>query len=775
MKRWKMSVLVMLMMVLSLMGIGMKVEAADVAASGSCGADGADVKWSYEKGKLSLTGKGNMAEFQGEVPWEDKKEFITSVDISEGIYDISASAFYKCTNLTSVSIPASVYSIGYRAFGECEKLTSVELKEGNLDTIREDAFRDCGLTQIQIPSGVTDLGDGFVADCKNLTGIFVSSGNSSFVEENGILYNKGKTVLVAYPGGKTEDSFVVPSTVNTVRGDAFSGCKLKNLTFPDSVKKLEGGMCEGCLELETVVMGNSVDSIGMYAFSGCSKLKNVTFSKNLKEIMSGAFLNCTALSEISLPDQLEYIRKESFYGTGISSVVIPDSVKQIEKNAFPAATEIKTSDSQQKNEDGSYIKSNGAVIGAALDYKRSFEMLDVVNAERKKNGFDELVMDQDLLTAAMQRAAEISIVYGSERPNGLSCLSVSDKMTAENIAYGNSSAGSVMLEWKRSTSPREAMLSKDAKIAGVGCVKIGGIYYWTACFGKDKTDKTAQSASYKNVSKNMTVNIVENSDNFTLKVNSQDSTIAAGQTTKVNFSLYNINTKRSVAVKNATLKSSNTKKTSITSAGTLQGKAAGTITVTGYLNTNKNIKATKKIKIEKKDQKVTKVKVSGDSKYIAYGKKITLKAKVTPSYAANTAVTWKSSNKRYASVSKKGVVTTKKAGRGKTVLITATAKDGSGKKGTYRIKIMKGVVKKLKISGASSVKEREKIQLKVGMSASKGAYKTVKWSVDNTKYASISSKGKLYAKYAGKGQTVVVTVEALDGSGVKGEKEIVIK
>lgn len=67
---------------------------------------------------------------------------------------------------------------------------------------------------------------------------------------------------------------------------------------------------------------------------------------------------------------------------------------------------------------------------------------------------------------------------------------------------------------------------------------------------------------------------------------------------------------------------------------------------------------------------------------------ITLKSVVSPSNARNKAVNWSSSNKKYATVSSKGVVTAKKAGKGKTVTITAKAKDGSNKKATIRIRII---------------------------------------------------------------------------------------
>ena len=99
----------------------------------------------------------------------------------------------------------------------------------------------------------------------------------------------------------------------------------------------------------------------------------------------------------------------------------------------------------------------------------------------------------------------------------------------------------------------------------------------------------------------------------------------------------------------------------------------------GDTSNNKN---TKKTKI-----KVKKIKLKA-KKTLKAGKKLKIKATVTPKKATNKKLTWKSSNKKYATVNSKGVVKAKKAGKGKTVKITAKAKDGSGKKATIKIKIV---------------------------------------------------------------------------------------
>lgn len=173
--------------------------------------------------------------------------------------------------------------------------------------------------------------------------------------------------------------------------------------------------------------------------------------------------------------------------------------------------------------------------------------------------------------------------------------------------------------------------------------------------------------------------------------------------------------------------------------------------------------------------KVSKIKITGATKIVAAGKSVQLKAAVAPSKAANKAITWKSSNTKYAVVSKNGKVTTKTAGKGKHVTITATAKDGSKVSGNYKIKIAKGIVKKVNVTAPKTVKAGKSVKLKVKVTATAGAYKTLSWTSSNTKYATVSTSGKVTAKKAGKGKTVKITAKAMDGSGKNAVVKLKIK
>lgn len=218
--------------------------------------------------------------------------------------------------------------------------------------------------------------------------------------------------------------------------------------------------------------------------------------------------------------------------------------------------------------------------------------------------------------------------------------------------------------------------------------------------------------------------------------------------------------------------SSNEAVVTVDAAGKLTAKAAGKAIVTAITSDGNVMYCI----VTVENIKVSKITIATTtSNKIATGKKVTLKATVTPSNAYNKGVTWKSSNTKVATVSSSGVVTTKKKMGGKTVTITATAKDGSGKKASYKIYVKKGIVKKVYISGVKSVKAGKKLYLKGKTSASSGANRTLKWSSSNTKYAKVSSKGTVTTYKAGKKKSVKITARAVDGSGKSKTVTIKIK
>lgn len=124
----------MIAMVLSVvMVIGIlptTVFAADVVASGYCGGegDGTNLTWNLDNaGVLTISGTGAMKkwELSDTVPWNDYKNSILEIIISEGITNVGSYGFTSCQKLTKVDFPTTIKTIDEGAFGYCISLGNV--------------------------------------------------------------------------------------------------------------------------------------------------------------------------------------------------------------------------------------------------------------------------------------------------------------------------------------------------------------------------------------------------------------------------------------------------------------------------------------------------------------------------------------------------------------------------------------------------------------------------------------------------------------------------
>ena len=148
---------------------------------------------------------------------------------------------------------------------------------------------------------------------------------------------------------------------------------------------------------------------------------------------------------------------------------------------------------------------------------------------------------------------------------------------------------------------------------------------------------------------------------------------------------------------------------------------------------------------------------------------IRLSAKVYP-LSAEQSVTWKSSNAKVASIDASGKITCLKAG---TVTITATANDGSGKKASFKLQIVK-LMKSLELAN-TSVAGGKSVTLKPVIGPTDVTNKKLTWSVSENAYGiKINGSGKVSTKAVTEPVNVTVTVSALDGSGVSASCEVTV-
>ena len=350
---------------------------AKVLYSGTCGEN---ITWElYSDGKLILSGSGDMDVISTTTgaPWYSERARITEIQISKDITSLSKYAFYKamnvervvfeegsvlktignqaffkCTSLKEIELPDSVTSTGTYVFAECTALEKAVLPEG-ISKVNTRLFNKCGnLAYVYIPDGVTNIVSTAFSECSK---VVLDVAGGSYAEQWATSHN------VSYVARNTGDpqtadtseslenaeTVVLPEVAAEISAYASNSCGAE-LTWKIEGNVLEisgiGEMDSYALdapapwaayanEIECVIVGNNVQTIGAYAFNGLEKLASVSFEddSHLTVIEEYAFAGCSALTAIELPDKLEKLGEGAFADCEkLAQVILPDSVNEFE-------------------------------------------------------------------------------------------------------------------------------------------------------------------------------------------------------------------------------------------------------------------------------------------------------------------------------------------------------------------------------------------------------------------------------------------------------------
>ena len=262
-----------------------KIESIYIPASVTSIESSAFSDWHSLKEIIVDENNENYISEQGILFNKDRTQLVKYPSSKEGtVYTVPESvesfgtyeAFGDCKHLEEIVIGSKVTALGNFMFQDCENLKKVELSDelttidlgsfwgcsnlkditipDSVTIIEQDAFRDCSsLTLIEIPKNVASIDKEAFSLCTALENIIVDEQNNYYTSENGVLYNKDKSVLVQYPAGKKDSTYT--------------------------------------LNLNTSV-------IEKYALSYNTYLEKIVLYQELTEIMEGAFFGCKKLSDV---------------------------------------------------------------------------------------------------------------------------------------------------------------------------------------------------------------------------------------------------------------------------------------------------------------------------------------------------------------------------------------------------------------------------------------------------------------------------------------------
>ena len=128
-----------------------------------------------------------------------------------------------------------------------------------------------------------------------------------------------------------------------IKDKAFYSCiDMKQITIPESIKRIGNHAFFGCESLYRIVFNSSLESICSSCFGYCASLEEIILPKSLKSIGKGAFQQCSSLKKVSILSELERIEEAVFFDCeSLEEVHLPDSVKIICKNAFAGCSNLK--------------------------------------------------------------------------------------------------------------------------------------------------------------------------------------------------------------------------------------------------------------------------------------------------------------------------------------------------------------------------------------------------------------------------------------------------
>ena len=722
---------------------------------------------------------------------------LVDIKMHEGINTIGSRAFYKCDRLLDIVIPDSVEKIEFEAFRGCDKLENIKLSE-NLTIVGYGVFGDCkSISKIEIPKSLKKF-DGTWGRGTNLSyGAFGGCSNLKTVN-----FEAGSTIVCAalFMGCDGIEEIELPDTITEIGDSAFKNCKnLDRITMNNGIEILESSAFEDCFSLTTINIPNTVKAISNSTFQDCTSLTEVHLSNILKEIPASTFSGCKKLTTINFPSTLTMIGNSAFSGCeSLPEAILPSGVEKIESNAFKNCKAMKKA----------VVPDTVSSIGSSAFY--GCETLTDITLGSKLKKIESqtfygctvlpsIVIPYNVTTigdSAFVNCTKLTQITVPRNTTSIAsnAFSYPKKMTmygpsdcyAETYASGKGikyvtqdiHATSVSLDITEKTAEHYDDFQLTATIAPLNftdavvwtssneeVAAVSDTGYVEIC-GVGTAVITVTAGNVKAVCKITVPQLID-----WIEFDEDEIELKAGETYQL---------KPYISPSDATNKklkytSSDTKVAEVSASGLVTAKSEGEAKIRAAATDGSDEYAVCYVTVTGK-AKVTGITLDRTSAEVKRGEKLTLNVTVSPSYASNKKVVWKSANTKIATVDANGSVTAKAPGRTK---ITVTSAENSSYQASCTVTVPYKITYKLNKgkNNASnpSTYYGKKVTLK---NPSRKGYAFAGWYTDakfKKKITSISSSAKseyvLYAKWT----KVKVAKASLTSAKNSKSKQILLK
>lgn len=255
---------------------------------------------------------------------------LKTASIPDGVKVIGDYAFDYCESLESINLGPGLVEIGYSAFAECTALEAVEFPAG-LETIQDYAFSLCSsIDNVVLPKSIKRVGHNSFYKCYNLESIAVEEDCEEYASHEGVLYTEDLSRLICCPAGK-QGNYKIHEWTQILSDNSFASSSLTTVTIPAAVHTV--GYTPFIDAMEMTAINVSEDNATYASYNGA--LYNKRLTKLIRYPLGKS-------GEAVLADSLVSINDYAFYEAELSSVTIPDSVKEIGEYSFYNAGNLET-------------------------------------------------------------------------------------------------------------------------------------------------------------------------------------------------------------------------------------------------------------------------------------------------------------------------------------------------------------------------------------------------------------------------------------------------
>ncbi len=344
---------------------------------------GDNATWSLnrETGTLTISGTGAVSK----CTWQIFAKEITSVVVEEGITEIK-------NNVFSATV-------------------------GNAERMSELGFVTTCMKTLSLPATLTAIDEDALGCCYSIEEISVAEDNEYFTCEDGVLFNKDKTELIKYACGKADKKYEIPSTVKKIGTMAFGGAiNLEEVVMPESVEEIGVGAFMAATSLKKINISSKVKSIPVVVFYCCADLETLVLPEGLEELDMSSFGVCVSLKTLDYPKNAKITNggdSEYFYSNmcmSLTDIYVPSSAKEY---GFESANlknvdfggvnygsylnELKNNFSATKKTENfnidDYTDYYKAYLNLMLKYEVGVDIGEVFNSEKEVDIYD--VLDDD--------------------------------------------------------------------------------------------------------------------------------------------------------------------------------------------------------------------------------------------------------------------------------------------------------------------------------------------------------------------------------------------